>query len=232
MTAWLIARAGLSTDGVRPPDCGRAPGWHAGLELARRASLGWVVLPRRPAVATDGRPLAPWEADPNTRARPTPRRPPPTSLRHEIEDPMRHAATVEPTSDTVRAHVPTEERGAQLHTDERILDRRAGRRDLGDRLRQRRLLPQVGRRTRGRRPAPRILHPDDVLVSQAAGPPAAPHRPAGLPPRLRARPLRHRGLRPRDAQPPGAARRRRAPARRLVPGGVRRRRAPWMGHRV
>ena len=39
VTAWLIARAGLTTDGVRPPEGGRAPGWQAGLELARRASL-------------------------------------------------------------------------------------------------------------------------------------------------------------------------------------------------
>jgi hypothetical protein len=39
VTAWLIARAGLTTSGVRPPDHGRSPGWQAGLELARRASL-------------------------------------------------------------------------------------------------------------------------------------------------------------------------------------------------
>jgi hypothetical protein len=37
MIAWLISSAGLSTDQVRPPARGRAPGWYAGLEVARRA---------------------------------------------------------------------------------------------------------------------------------------------------------------------------------------------------
>jgi hypothetical protein len=36
MIAWLIASAGLSTGRLRPPPRGRAPGWHAGLEVARR----------------------------------------------------------------------------------------------------------------------------------------------------------------------------------------------------
>jgi hypothetical protein len=40
VTAWLIARAGLPTDDLRPPPRGRAPGWDAGLELARRSSTG------------------------------------------------------------------------------------------------------------------------------------------------------------------------------------------------
>jgi hypothetical protein len=35
--AWLIATAGLSTDLLRPPPGGRAPGWSSGLEVARRA---------------------------------------------------------------------------------------------------------------------------------------------------------------------------------------------------
>jgi hypothetical protein len=37
MIAWLIATAGISTCLLRPPPCGRAPGWHAGLEVARRS---------------------------------------------------------------------------------------------------------------------------------------------------------------------------------------------------
>ena len=37
MTAWLIAAAGLSTDLLRPPPRGRAPGWVAGLEVAHRS---------------------------------------------------------------------------------------------------------------------------------------------------------------------------------------------------
>jgi hypothetical protein len=34
--SWLIARGGLSADALRPPSGGRAPGWNAGLVLARR----------------------------------------------------------------------------------------------------------------------------------------------------------------------------------------------------
>lgn len=34
--AWLLARAGADVDTVQPPRGGRAPGWAAGLELARR----------------------------------------------------------------------------------------------------------------------------------------------------------------------------------------------------
>jgi hypothetical protein len=37
MTAWLIAATGLSTDLLRPPLRGRAPGWDAGVEVARRS---------------------------------------------------------------------------------------------------------------------------------------------------------------------------------------------------
>ena len=38
-TAWLIAAAGLPTDELRPPPPGRAPGWSAGLDVARRERL-------------------------------------------------------------------------------------------------------------------------------------------------------------------------------------------------
>jgi hypothetical protein len=37
MIAWLIASAGLPTDLLRPPLRGRAPGWNAGLDVARRS---------------------------------------------------------------------------------------------------------------------------------------------------------------------------------------------------
>jgi hypothetical protein len=37
VTAWLTATAGLPTDDLQPPPRGRAPGWHAGLEVARRS---------------------------------------------------------------------------------------------------------------------------------------------------------------------------------------------------
>jgi hypothetical protein len=36
MIAWVIATAGLPAERLRPPLRGRAPGWHAGLEVARR----------------------------------------------------------------------------------------------------------------------------------------------------------------------------------------------------
>lgn len=36
LTSWLIARAGLDVDPIRPPGGGGAPGWHAGVVLARR----------------------------------------------------------------------------------------------------------------------------------------------------------------------------------------------------
>jgi hypothetical protein len=41
MIAWLLATAGVSTERLRPPPRGRAPGWRAGLEVARpsRASV-------------------------------------------------------------------------------------------------------------------------------------------------------------------------------------------------
>ena len=34
--AWLVARAGLDADAILPPTGGRAPGWNAGLLVARR----------------------------------------------------------------------------------------------------------------------------------------------------------------------------------------------------
>ena len=34
--AWVLARAGLDAGAIQPPAGGRAPGWHAGLAVARR----------------------------------------------------------------------------------------------------------------------------------------------------------------------------------------------------
>jgi hypothetical protein len=36
VTAWLVARSGIDTDSIQPPTAGRAPGWQAGLVVARR----------------------------------------------------------------------------------------------------------------------------------------------------------------------------------------------------
>ena len=46
MIAWLIATAGLSTDLLRPPPRGRAPGWDAGLVVARRSGAHGRDMPR------------------------------------------------------------------------------------------------------------------------------------------------------------------------------------------
>jgi len=46
MIAWLIARAGLSTAQLSPPPLGRAPGWRAGLEVARRDVRLTAAIPR------------------------------------------------------------------------------------------------------------------------------------------------------------------------------------------
>jgi len=37
MVAWLIASSGIEAEEIRPPAGGRAPGWRAGVLLARRA---------------------------------------------------------------------------------------------------------------------------------------------------------------------------------------------------
>jgi len=34
--AWLIARSGIDVESIRPPAGGRAPGWQAGITVARR----------------------------------------------------------------------------------------------------------------------------------------------------------------------------------------------------
>jgi hypothetical protein len=53
LSAWLISTAGLSTDHLRPPPQGRAPGWHAGLEVARRDDASECAPSRlREAVAS------------------------------------------------------------------------------------------------------------------------------------------------------------------------------------
>jgi hypothetical protein len=48
MISWLIATVGVPTDRLRPPPHGRAPGWEAGLEIARLARTN---RPERGALA-------------------------------------------------------------------------------------------------------------------------------------------------------------------------------------
>jgi hypothetical protein len=49
VAAWLIASAGLPVDTVRPPQRGRAPGWDAGLVVARRQMVTTTLPRARPA---------------------------------------------------------------------------------------------------------------------------------------------------------------------------------------
>jgi hypothetical protein len=46
--AWVIARSGLDATSIRPPPGGRAPGWHAGLVVARRQEKETARAPRHP----------------------------------------------------------------------------------------------------------------------------------------------------------------------------------------
>lgn len=41
VVSWLLVRAGIDLAGVAPPEGGRAPGWHAGLTIARGGQAGF-----------------------------------------------------------------------------------------------------------------------------------------------------------------------------------------------
>ena len=53
--AWLIVAAGLPADGLVPPPHGRAPGWHAGLEVARRSQAAGYGRHAAPSVPVEAR---------------------------------------------------------------------------------------------------------------------------------------------------------------------------------
>jgi len=48
--SWLVERSGLGAESIRPPDGGRAPGWQAGLVVARRQDMRSVLTPVRVSV--------------------------------------------------------------------------------------------------------------------------------------------------------------------------------------
>jgi hypothetical protein len=48
VSAWLIARSGIDTDSIHPPTAGRAPGWQAGLVVARRQQAEMPPPPLAP----------------------------------------------------------------------------------------------------------------------------------------------------------------------------------------
>jgi hypothetical protein len=52
--SWLLARSGLPTHAIRPPAGGRAPGWHAGLVVARRKETHPDSVGREPVAKVAG----------------------------------------------------------------------------------------------------------------------------------------------------------------------------------
>ena len=55
--AWTLARSGIDTESIQPPAGGRAPGWQAGLVVARRrdrAAKETAALSRRRSARRDG----------------------------------------------------------------------------------------------------------------------------------------------------------------------------------
>jgi hypothetical protein len=54
VVAWLLARAGLAVEAIRPPTGGRAPGWNAGVVVARRRELRRQVMVGAPRFAKMG----------------------------------------------------------------------------------------------------------------------------------------------------------------------------------
>jgi hypothetical protein len=50
VTSWLLARSGLDVNSICPPAGGRAPGWHAGLVVARRQAEQVRAAPAEPLV--------------------------------------------------------------------------------------------------------------------------------------------------------------------------------------
>lgn len=47
VTAWLVARSGIDAESIEPPAGGRAPGWRAGLVVARRQDVQLRHAPAR-----------------------------------------------------------------------------------------------------------------------------------------------------------------------------------------
>jgi|SRR5215211_1874988 len=52
LISWLIVRSGLHVESMHPPAGGRAPGWRAGLVVARRQQRMADLVGREPAAET------------------------------------------------------------------------------------------------------------------------------------------------------------------------------------
>jgi hypothetical protein len=64
--AWLIARSGLSAESIQPPAGGRAPGWRAGLVVARSyaqvSTIGYAARASRQSEAKSATPTSPVQS--------------------------------------------------------------------------------------------------------------------------------------------------------------------------
>lgn len=63
VVSWLLVRAGVPIDQVRPPDGGRVPGWRAGSVVARRREAPRSQADRRFGVHGEGTPGGPQETE-------------------------------------------------------------------------------------------------------------------------------------------------------------------------
>jgi hypothetical protein len=45
--AWVIARSGIDAESIQPPQGGRAPGWRAGVVVARRKDAEGTIAANR-----------------------------------------------------------------------------------------------------------------------------------------------------------------------------------------
>jgi hypothetical protein len=77
--AWLLERAGLDADAVRPPPGGRAPGWRAGVVLARSRAGSRPGRSGRATTTSRGPACAPTTSSPPTTPAVRGRAGPPTS---------------------------------------------------------------------------------------------------------------------------------------------------------
>ena len=70
LISWLLVRSGLDVDGIAPPLGGRAPGWDAGIVVARRqSSRAPSTASRSPSTATTSPPTSDTARKTRSRAR-------------------------------------------------------------------------------------------------------------------------------------------------------------------